>query len=69
MALALMFLNGEAVMAFRSLRAYPRHLVKLLHAVLHGSAVLVIAVGIKVSNFGFKLLKAILYGNHCVSNI
>jgi hypothetical protein len=34
-------------MAFRSLRAYPRHLVKLLHAVLHGTSVLIMAIGIK----------------------
>lgn len=34
-------------MAFRSLRAYPRSLVKLLHATLHGVAVVVVVTGIK----------------------
>ncbi|KAI6191025.1 hypothetical protein M3Y97_00182900 [Aphelenchoides bicaudatus] len=47
MALAFGFLNGEALMSFRSLRAYPRYLVKLLHAVLHGAAVIIIVLGIK----------------------
>ncbi|KAI6226617.1 hypothetical protein M3Y95_00639600 [Aphelenchoides besseyi] len=39
MSAGLLFLNGEAVMSFRALKAYPRYLVKALHASLHAASV------------------------------
>ncbi|KAI6206154.1 hypothetical protein M3Y94_00874700 [Aphelenchoides besseyi] len=47
MSAGLLFLNGEAVMSFRALKAYPRYLVKALHASLHAASVGVTLVGIK----------------------
>ncbi|KAI6174290.1 Cytochrome b561 domain-containing protein [Aphelenchoides besseyi] len=37
MSAGMLFLNGEAVMSFRALKAYPRYLVKALHASLHAA--------------------------------
>ncbi|KAI6240436.1 Cytochrome b561 domain-containing protein [Aphelenchoides fujianensis] len=47
MALGMFFLNGEALMSFRALKAYPRYLIKALHAALHGVSVLIAIGGIK----------------------
>uniref|UniRef100_A0A8C6ZJL3 Transmembrane ascorbate-dependent reductase CYB561 n=1 Tax=Nothoprocta perdicaria TaxID=30464 RepID=A0A8C6ZJL3_NOTPE len=46
MVLAMVFLQGDALLAFRVFRTEPKRSAKALHALLHGAALLVAIVGV-----------------------